>query len=149
MHVSFWACVSKREDQNSAKGPFMQLLFTILLTAWVTDSKISTHRWWACKSCNLLQIYSHMARRGQLYGVATTYIDTWLFKADGLGNLWVSDAILYNEQSSPISVSVVEVRLWHLNLFCQWTQDWKSCTKSMIIVECWSRSKVLLACELC
>lgn len=52
-----------------------------------------------------------MASRGHLYGMATTYLQSWAFKADGTGNVWILEPLLYDAISSEGGVSVVEVNL--------------------------------------
>ena len=59
----------------------------------------------------MLQLYTYMALRGHLYGMATTYFQSWAFKADGIGNVWISETILYDAIFSEGRVSVVEVNL--------------------------------------
>lgn len=56
-----------------------------------------------------LQELGYMSRRGQLYGMISTYHHSWFLKTDGRGNLWISDAVGANVYGGAEHVSVTEV----------------------------------------
>ena len=94
----------------------------------------------ASRQRTVLQEYSHMARRGHLYGMVSTYNHSWFLKADGRGNLWISRAVSAVERGNVEHISVTEV--CQLDSFPQVTcklrcmQVYVSCTVTHVLASC-------------
>lgn len=57
----------------------------------------------------IAQELGYMARRGHKTGIISTYDHTWLLQTDGLGCVWISEAIPKDRQGDDKCASVTEV----------------------------------------
>ncbi|KAK9805493.1 hypothetical protein WJX72_001306 [[Myrmecia] bisecta] len=58
------------------------------------------------------QELGYMARRGHKTGIISTYHHTWLLRTDGLGRVWISNAIPKERRGDATHASVTEVMLY-------------------------------------